>query len=336
MSRRYINQFTAQEAVDQVFLASEKQLRPNRNGNLYLQLVLSDRTGSVNTRLWNASEGLYKTFENGDYIRVEGTTQLFQGSIQMIATRLTRVDPSEVDEGDFTTMSTAEIDRLVVRIGEMLRGMENLSLRNLAECFLLDNDFMAKFSRAPAGIKNHHAYHGGLLQHTYSLMELSQRIAPCYPQIDRDLLLTGAFIHDIGKIKELNYQRELSYSDQGQMIGHLVLSVSMLEAKVAEAEKLSGEAIDAETVMRLAHILISHHGEYEYGSPKLPMTLEAMALAQLDNLDAKIASFEQLMRDDPNVDSPWTAYHQNLGRKLYKGMRDDSSSKSGEISTGDQ
>ncbi|MBN2294160.1 MAG: HD domain-containing protein [Pirellulales bacterium] len=320
MSRRYINQLTAQETVDQVFLASEKQLRPNRNGNLYLQLMLSDRTGSVNARLWNASEGLYKTFENGDYVRVEGTTQLFQGSIQMIATRITRVDPSEIDESDFTTMSTAEVDRLVVRIGEMLRGMDNLSLRNLAECFLLDNEFMEKFSRAPAGIKNHHAYHGGLLQHTYSLMDLAQRIAPCYPQIDRDLLLTGAFIHDIGKTDELNYERDLSYSDQGQMLGHLVLSVSILEAKVAEAEKLSGEPIDADTVMRLKHILISHHGEYEYGSPKLPMTLEAMALSQLDNLDAKIASFEQLIRDDPNVDSSWTGYHQNLGRKLYKGQ----------------
>ncbi len=301
-------------------MASEKQLRPNRNGNLYLQLLLTDRTGSVNTRLWNASEALYKTFENGDFVRVEGTTQLFQGTIQMIATRLTRVDPSEVDEADFTTMTTADIDRLVVRVSEMLRGMENLSLRNLAECFLLDDQFMAKFTQAPAGIKNHHAYRGGLLQHTASLMELAQRIATCYPQIDRDLLLSGAFIHDIGKLEELNYERELSYSDQGQMIGHLVLSVSMLEAKVAEAEKLSGEAIDAETVMRLKHILISHHGEYEYGSPKLPMTLEAMALAQLDNLDAKITSFEQLMRDDPNVDSPWTAYHPNLGRKLYKGQ----------------
>ncbi len=320
MSRRYVNQLAAQETVDQVFLASEKQLRPNRNGNLYLQLQLSDRSGSVNTRLWNASEGLYKTFENGDYVRVEGTTQLFQGTIQMIATRLTRVDPGQVDEGDFTTMTTAQIDRLVVRIGEMLRGMENFSLKNLAECFLLDEHFMAKFSRAPAGIKNHHAYRGGLLRHTASLMELTQRIALCYPQIDRDLLLTGAFIHDIGKLEELNYERELSYSDQGQMIGHLVLSVSMLEAKVAEAEKLSGEPIDAETVLRLKHILISHHGEYEFGSPKLPMTLEAMALAQLDNLDAKIASFEQLMRDDANVDSAWTAYQPNLGRKLYKGQ----------------
>ncbi len=320
MSRRYVKQLTVQETVDQVFLASEKQLRPNRNGNLYLQLLLSDRTGSINTRIWNASEGVYKAFENGDYVRVEGATQLFQGTMQMIATRLTRVDPGEVDEGDFTIMSMADIDRLVVRIGEMLRGMENLSLRNLAECFLLDEQFMAKFCQAPAGVKNHHAYRGGLLQHTASLMELTQQIAPGYPQIDRDLLLTGAFIHDIGKLEELNYGRDLSYSDEGQMIGHLVLSVSMLEAKVAEAEKLSGEALDAETVMRLKHILISHHGEYEFGSPKLPMTLEAMAIAQLDNLDAKIASFEQLMRDDPNVDSAWTAYQPNLGRKLYKGQ----------------
>ena len=323
MSRRNVNQLAAGETVDQVFLASEKQLRPNRNGNLYLQLLLSDRTGSVNARAWNASEGLYKSFENGDFVRVEGTTQLFQGSIQLIASRITKVDASEVDESDFTTMTTADIDRLVVRAGEMLRGMENLGLWNLAECFLLDDRFMAKFTQAPAGIKNHHAYRGGLLQHTAALMELALRIAPCYPQIDRDLLLTGAFIHDIGKIDELNFARELSYSDQGQMIGHLVLAVGTLEAKAAEAEKLSGEPIDAETLMHLKHMLISHHGEYEFGSPKLPMTLEAMALAQLDNLDAKIASFEQLMRDDPNVDSAWTAYQPNLGRKLYKGKKEE-------------
>lgn len=320
MTRRTVSQLTAQENVNQVFLASEKQLRPNRNGNLYLQLVLSDRTGAINARVWNAGEELYKSFENGDYVRVEGTVQLFQGNLQMIVSRIEKVGAAEVDEGDFTTMTAAEIDRLVLRVGEMLRGMENLALRNLAECFLIDEAFMAKFTQAPAGIKNHHAYRGGLLQHTAAVMELVFRIAPCYPQIDRDLLLAGAFVHDIGKIEELNYDRELSYSDRGQMLGHLVLSVGMLDAKVAEAEKLSGEAIDAETIMHLKHMLISHHGDYEFGSPKLPMTIEAMALALLDNLDAKIASFDQLMRDDPNVDSPWTAYQPNLGRKLYKGM----------------
>jgi len=319
MSRRFVNQFGHQDTIDQVFLASEKQLRPNRNGNLYLQVELSDRTGSISARMWNASEAVYRSFKNGDYLRVEGSTQLFQGAIQLIATRLAKVDSSQVVEDDFTPLAAVEVDKLLVRLGEILRGMTNPQLCNLAECFLLDEQFMAKFTRAPAGIKNHHAYQGGLLEHVVNLMEVIIRIAPCYPQIDRDLLLTGALVHDMGKIDELSYQRDLAYSDEGQLIGHLVMAVGILQSKVDEAEKLSGEPIAEETVLRLKHMIVSHHGHYEYGSPKLPMTPEAVALFCLDHLDAKVFSFQQLLRDDPNVDSPWTHYNPNLGRKLFKG-----------------
>jgi 3'-5' exoribonuclease len=319
MSRRYINQLGHQETVDEVFLASDKQLRPNRSGNLYLQVELSDRTGAIGTRMWNASEELYKSFSNGDYVRVEGTTQLFQGALQMIATRLTKVDPAEVDEGDFTPLPGPEVEKLVLRAGEILRDMSDLHLRNLTECFLLDEPLMEKLTLAPAGIKNHHAYHGGLLEHVVNLMEVVLRISPCYSQIDRDLLLTGAFLHDIGKVDELSYERDLSYTDVGQLIGHSVMALSLLETKVREAEKLAGEPIPEETVLRIKHMLVSHHGEYQYGAPKLPMTLEAVALYYLDNLDAKLNSFEQLLRNDPNVDSSWTHYHANISRKLYKG-----------------
>ena len=180
---------------------------------------------------------------------------------------------------------------------------------------------MAKFTMAPAGTKNHHAYHGGLLEHVVNLMEVVLRVSPCYPQINRDLLLMGAFLHDLGKTEELSYDRGLSYSDEGQLIGHLVMAVAMLDQKVAEAEKLSGEPIPAETVLRLKHMIVSHHGEYAFGSPKLPMTLEAVALCYLDNLDAKMNTFSSLMKEDPNVDSPWTTYNANLDRKLFKGRR---------------
>ena len=177
---------------------------------------------------------------------------------------------------------------------------------------------------APAGTKNHHAYHGGLLEHVVNLMEVVLRVCPCYPQINRDLLLMGAFLHDLGKTEELSYDRGLSYSDEGQLIGHMVMAVAMLDQKVAEAEKLSGESIPAETVLRLKHMIVSHHGEYAFGSPKLPMTLEAVALCQLDNLDAKLNTFSSLMKEDPNVDSPWTTYNANLERKLFKGMNEES------------
>ncbi len=319
MPRRYVNELEHQQPVDEVFQAAGKQLRPNRNGNLYLQVDLCDRTGKVNARMWNANETVYKSFDNGDYVRVEGTSQLFQGAMQLIATRLTKVDPGEVDEEDFTQLPAVEVDKLVLRLGEMLRGMTDPALRNLAECFLMDEPFMAKFTRSPAALKNHHAYCGGLLEHVVTLMEVVLRIGPCYPQIDRDLLLAGAFLHDIGKIDELDYEREMAYSDEGQLLGHLVMAVGMLDEKAREAEKLSGEPIPRETLLRIKHMLISHHGEYEFGSPKLPMTLEAMALHLLDNLDAKINAFDKLISEDPNTDSPWTHYHANIQRKLFKG-----------------
>jgi len=319
MGRRYVNQLAEQETVHQVFRAAEKQLRPNRNGNLYLQLALSDRSGSVGARMWNATDALYRSFENGDYILVEGTTQLFQGAMQVIISRLGKVEPSEVNEDDFTPLAAVDVDRLAVRLGEILRGIENPHLRNLAECFLLDEEFMAKFARAPAGIKHHHAYLGGLLEHVISLLEVVLRIAPCYPQLNGDLLLLGAFLHDASKVDELCYERELAYSDEGQLIGHVVMAVGLLESKVREAERLAGEPLPRDLVLRLKHMIVSHHGQYEYGSPKLPMTLEAVALYCLDNLDAKISAFSQQMRDDPNVASPWTNFNAALGRKLYKG-----------------
>lgn len=319
MPRCYVTELGHQDPVNEVFVASDKQLRPNRNGNLYLQVELSDRTGSISARMWNSSESVYRSFGNGDYVLVEGTAQMFQGAMQVIATRLTKVERHEVNEDDFTRLATVEVDKLLMRLGEILRGMSNPHLQGLAECFLMDEEFMAKFARAPAGIKNHHAYHGGLLQHVVNLMEVVLKVGPCYPQIDRDLLLTGAFLHDVGKIDELGYDREMVYTDEGQLIGHLVMAVGMLQAKVAQAEKLSGEPIPQETVLRIKHMLVSHHGEYHFGSPKLPMTLEAVALCYLDNLDAKINSFDLLMREDANVDSPWTYYHANIGRKLYKG-----------------
>ncbi len=306
-----------------MFLASDKQLRPNRNGNLYLQVDLSDRSGSIDARMWNASEKDYKDFDNGDYVRVDGTTQLFQGNMQLIANSIRRARADEVDEADFMVRGPAEIDRMAARLAEILRGIKTPELKNLAECFLMDEAFMEKFSAAPAGMKNHHAYQGGLLEHVVSLMELVLVVAPRYPQLDADKLLIGAFLHDAVKTDELSYERDIAYTDEGQLLGHMVMAMSLLDAKVAEAERLSGEPFPKPLVTEIKHMIISHHGEYEYGSAKLPMTLEAVALHHLDNLDAKIASFSGLIADCPNVDSNWTQYFGNLGRKLYKGAAEE-------------
>ena len=205
------------------------------------------------------------------------------------------------------------------RVAELLRSMSNPHLLTLAECFLIDETFMKGLRSAPAGIKNHHAYRGGLLEHVLSLMEVAHLVAPRYAELDADKLLIGAFLHDIGKIRELTYEPDLGYSTQGQLLGHLVQGVSMLDEMIAETEKQSNEPFPEDLANQLRHMIVSHHGTLEFGSPKVPMTLEAIALHHLDNLDAKLHSVKQLIADDVNTDSPWTVYHPSLGRKLYKG-----------------
>jgi 3'-5' exoribonuclease len=318
--RRFVNQLGERENIDQVFLVADKQLRANRNGNLYLQLRLTDKTGSLTGMLWNASDSMFDSVQTGNYLRVAGTTQVYNGQLQMIVTRIEPTDPRQIDEQDFVMVSSEEIDKLARRLTELLRGLQNVHLRNLAECFLADEEFMGKFTTAPAGIKNHHAYRGGLLAHVVSLMEVCRVVAPLYPDLDGDLLCIGAFLHDAGKIDELTYDREFGYSDEGQLIGHVVMIISTIEDKVAESERMAGEKFPAELMLRLKHLVVSHHGEYEYGSPKLPMTLEAIALHLLDNLDAKLYSVAQIMKEDVGSESAWTSYNQALGRKFFKGL----------------
>ena len=177
---------------------------------------------------------------------------------------------------------------------------------------------MGKFCRAPAGMKNHHAYQGGLLDHVLSLMELVLLVGPRYEKLDTEKLLIGAFLHDAAKVDELAYERDISYTDAGQLLGHMTLGVTMLDDMVRKIVSQDGQPFPDRLLLELKHLIISHHGRYEYGSSKLPMTLEAIALHQLDNLDAKLASFTQLMTDCPNTDSNWTQYFSQLGRKLFK------------------
>ncbi len=315
--RRFIQQFCDQENIHQIFRISEKILRTNRNGNLYLQCDLCDRTGRLPTRLWNATELSTRGYDNGDYVYVEGTTQIFQGSMQLIATKISKADPTKIDEEDFLTIARDDIDRLASKAADLLRSIADPSLGNLAECFLQDRELWGRFTLAPAGVKLHHAYPGGLLEHTVQLMEMSDRLSTCYPEADRDQLVLGAFLHDLGKTQELRWENELSYSDEGQLLGHVILGLDLLEQKIHETEELSGEEFPKEMRMRLRHMLVSHHGEQEYGSPRVPMTLEALILYSLDTMDAKAAAFVQQMRDDSNPGA-WTAYNPNLGRRLFK------------------
>ena len=319
-NRRFVNELSDGESIEQVFLASEKQLRTNRNGNLYLQVRLNDRTGSVTSMLWNASQNHHDSFNNGDFVRVKGTAQLYNGGMQILAKQFDKVDESVIDESDFVTLSNQKLESMLGRVAELLRRMNNVHLRNLAECYLIDDAFMSGLRSAPAGVKNHHAYHGGLLEHILSLMEVCHLVAPRYSQLDSDLLTMGAFLHDSGKIRELTYSPDLGYSDAGQLLGHLVQGVSMLDELIAETEKQANEPFPTDLANQLRHMIVSHHGQYEFGSPKLPMTLEAITLHHLDNLDAKIHSVSKLIEEDANKSSPWTVYHPSIGRKIYKGL----------------
>jgi 3'-5' exoribonuclease len=318
MTRRFINQLGEREEIDEVFLASEKQLRPNRNGNLYLQLRLSDRTGTVNAMMWNANESVYQAFENGDFVRVLGTAQLYNGNMQIIVNQIDAAERRIINHEDFVHLTEARREALRLRVRMILQGLGDPDLRRLADAFLADEPLMARLAMAPAGVKHHHAYSGGLLEHIVQLLELILAVAPQYPQLDRDLLVMGGFLHDIGKVDELTYDRGLGYSDEGQLVGHLVQGVSILERQLLQLERSSGEPFPPRLAMQLKHLIVSHHGKLEFGSPKVPMTLEAIALHYLDDLDAKLHAFEQLMREDANVDSAWTVFHPQLGRKLFK------------------
>ena len=319
MTRRYVHELTDGEAIDEVFLVTDKQLRPNRNGNLYLQLELRDRTGSIIARLWNAGEHLFRSFEVGDFLVVQGKVQLFQGALQIILSHLDRSEAEKVDLADFLPHTDKDINKLLERVRGLLLKLTNPHLRALAECFLMDDEFMHAFRQVPAGVKNHHAYLGGLLEHVVSLLEGAERLVPLYPELDRDLLLMGIFLHDVGKVRELSFGRVFAYTDEGQLIGHLVIGVEMLNDKAAKVPDLTGEPFPIELMLRLKHMILSHHGTYEFGSPRLPMTPEAIALHCLDNLDAKIHTFTRDIREDRNQESAWTPFNQSTQRRLFKG-----------------
>jgi len=322
--RRFVQQLADGDSLDEVYLVSDKQLRANRNGNLFLQLELRDRTGSISGRLWNAGEQLFRSFNEGDFLVVKGKVQLFQGSLQIILSNLETVDPHSVHLADFLPHTDKDIGKLLQQMRGIINKIGDMHLRALMEAFQLDEPLMNAFCRAPAGIRNHHAYVGGLLEHVVSLMECADRIAPLYPKLNRDLLIVGIFLHDIGKLRELTYDRLFGYTDEGQLIGHINIGVEMLNDKIAATQKLTEEPFPTEMLLRLQHMILSHHGTHEFGSPRLPMTPEAIALHYLDNLDAKLHSFIRDINEDANQYASWTPFNQSLQRRLFKGAREGS------------
>jgi 3'-5' exoribonuclease len=319
MSRRFVKDLADGEVLEEVYLVADKQLRANRNGNLYIQMDLRDRTGVINARLWNSTDAQFRAFEPGDFLLIRGKVQQFQGTLQVILTHFERHEPQKIELTDYLPHTEHDVAKLLEKLRGFLRKSGNSHLKALAECFLIDTDLMRAFSQVPAGVRNHHAYVGGLVEHVTNMLEVADRIAPMYPGVDRDLLTMGIFLHDIGKTRELNCGRVFAYTDEGQLVGHIALGVEMLTEKAAKVPELTGEPFPRELLWRLKHMIVSHHGELAFGSPVLPMTPEAIALHHLDNLDAKVHSFVRDIREDRNSTTAWTPFNPSMSRRLYKG-----------------
>ena len=327
MPRQYVEHLRNGQSIDEIYLLTEKQLRANRNGDLYLLVHLKDRTGVVHGLMWNITEEMAAGFDTGDFVRIEGKVQLYQGALQTILTRIDLVDSSTVTPGDFEEDRSEAAERQLVRVNELLRDLQNDDLRELMSCFLDDEQLVSSFAKGVAGIKIHHAFRGGLLEHVATLLEAGDRIASLYPFLNRDLLLAGVFLHDLGKVREISVDGTFSYTDEGQLLGHIVLILEDLEVKVAECVERTGREFDEDLLLQLKHLIVSHHGSLETGSPRVPMTPEAIALHHLDNLDARLNETMDVINSDPNRQSVWTSYVPRLGRKFYKGR--DSGDSSG-------
>jgi 3'-5' exoribonuclease len=317
MPRRAIADMGSADRVEQVFLVSQPRLRTTTRGDYYIAAFLSDRTGRLNGRMWQASEDLYRLLPEEGFAWIKGRTENYQGALQLVIEALRPVDAAEVNLEDFLPRTERRIDEMFNRVKEILATVRNPHLRKLIQAFLNDLDLMRLFCKAPAAIALHHAYLGGLLEHTLSLMELGQRILPQYLELDGDLVLTALFLHDIGKTTELGYDVGFKYTDQGRLLGHITKGAMLIEDKLRQVEISGKEQFPPLLRDHLIHIIVSHHGRYEYGCPVLPATPEAFAVHHLDNLDSKVAlTLEEIKKNQGNTH--WTNYVKAIESPVFK------------------
>lgn len=317
--RRSVVELQPGERVDdQVYLVTQKDLRTTTSGGLYIHAVIADRTGQMVARMWNASQSVYDSIPESGLLRLRGRVDSYKGKPQFIIEGVRTVEPGELDPSEFLPRTRHDVDRMWSRLKEILRGVQHPDLLALIGAFVNDPHFAAAFQRSPAARTNHHAYIGGLLEHTLNLLELAALILPRYPNVDRDLVLTGIFLHDAGKTAELACDTSFHYTNEGQLIGHIVQAVLALHEKAAAVSARTGRPFPPEILHALGHIILSHHGRYEYGSPKLPATREAVFVHYLDNLDAKLHMIEAAIDADPDAASDWTAWVPALETRIFK------------------
>lgn len=317
MKRFYVGNLREGVKIEDVFLVASKSIATTRNGSTYLRMRLADKTGEIEAVKWEITETETARLSEDDYIFVSATASTYRDSLQLTIDSFRKTD-DDIDPADFLRCSTRDIEQMMTELRELLQNISNPHLKHLLRLFLEDDDFAIKFRQAPAAKTNHHACVGGLLEHTLSVTKMCVELAELYPQLDRDLLLTGAALHDIGKIEEFNWAGSIKYSEAGVLVGHLVGGAMMVKQA---ADKIDG--FDPLLSTALQHLILSHHGLREYGSPKLPKSIEALALHCADDLDAKIAMFEQAIEEsDGNGDNGlFTKRHFLLGHSIFKGHR---------------
>jgi 3'-5' exoribonuclease len=293
------------------FVVSTKQVKPKKSGEPYLALTLADRCGQIEAKMWDNVEDAIDAFEQDDFLKIKGLLNKYKSRFQLTIHKLRKLGDSEVDFADYLPKTTKNIDDLWRTLEEFVGSIQEIHLKTLVRSFMADPDIAAAYRSAPAAKTLHHAYIGGLLDHVVSLFRSCDLLCRNYPQVNRDLLLTGAFLHDVGKIHELSYKRSISYTSRGHLLGHMIIELEMLQAKIA---RFPGFPDQLKTL--LEHLIISHHGEYEFGSPKLPMFPEALMLHYLDDLDSKMESMRAHFEREAENDSSWTSYNASLGRTL--------------------
>lgn len=310
----YISGMKSGEKVSTSFLVSEKNLAYSQKGAPYLNLRLKDKTGELDGKVWENATELDGYFKKGDIVHIVGRILSYKNNLQVSVLEVKKTEDEEIDPADYFPTSSRDADDMFAELLVIVEQIQTPCLKDLLLAFFRDEQIVKLFKKAPAAKGFHHVYLGGLLEHTLSVIRLLDLAARHYTGVNRDLLLTGGILHDIGKIYEFQYDRLIDYSDAGRLVGHIVMGVEMLDARIAKIE-----GFPENLAMELRHLILSHHGTLEYGSPKRPKTLEAMIVHYIDDLDAKVNAFQTFTSGIPDSESNWTPFHRLFERYIYKG-----------------
>jgi len=308
----WIKDIKENDPVGGAYLVKSKATGQTKQGRPFLTLTLADKTGKIEARVWDNVEGISVLFKEGDIVEINGQVNTYRNQVQVQIQELKRMEAA-FDPAVFLETTSRDTSQMLLELKGLAARIKNRHLKDLIESFLADHGFISQFRKAPAAKVFHHSYLGGLLEHTLSVSQLAVVAAKHYPDLDGDLLLAGAILHDIGKTEELSFELNIDYSDQGRLLGHIVLGVMMLEEKLTLIKDFPPEL-----AMRLKHLILSHHGEFDFGSPKRPKFLEAFALHLIDDLDAKINGLSRFLKEDRQEGS-WTAFNTLFQRYLFKG-----------------